>query len=258
MSGGSTAPFAAARERAWRQIRLAASFLTILPAGPSDEASAGDQAAAFGWFPLIGFALGLALVIEDRVLAPLIGPAVRSLLMVMSLAMVTGGLHLDGLADTADALGAGSDRERALEILRDSRIGGFGALALVFVIGLKAAALASATGAHRQAALYAAPGIARWAMTGVAYGLDYLREGGAGTALLKGGAARNLRRATIVAIIGLLPIAGDGALRGTLAAITITLALRAFYRRWLGGITGDLIGAAGEIAETAVLIAIAR
>jgi adenosylcobinamide-GDP ribazoletransferase len=176
----------------------------------------------------------------------------------MSLAVLTGGLHLDGLADTADALGARSDRRRALEILRDSRIGGFGALALIFVIGLKAAALAGASGTHRYAPLYAAPGIARWSMTGVGYGLDYLRGRGAGTSLLKGGAARNLRLATIVAVACLIPIVGYGVLRGALAAITITLALRAFYRRWLGGITGDLIGAAGEIAETAVFIAIAR
>jgi adenosylcobinamide-GDP ribazoletransferase len=176
----------------------------------------------------------------------------------MSLAIITGGLHLDGLADTADALGARADRARALEILRDSRIGGFGALALIFVIGLKATALAGATGAHRYAAIYAAPGLARWAMTGISYGLDYLRDHGAGAPLLKRGAARNLRLATMIAIIGMTPLAGYGVLRASLVTLAIILALRAFYRRWLGGITGDLIGAAGEIVETAVIIALAR
>lgn len=239
------------------QIRLAASFLTILPLAPKTLASPDDQAAAFGWFPLIGFALGLALCAEDRLLSVLFSSRLRSMLIVMTLAIVTGALHLDGLADTADALGARADRERALAILRDSRIGTFGTLALIFVIGLKTAALAGAHGSYRYAAIYAAPGLARWAMTGIGYGLEYLREQGAGTPLLKRGAARNLRVATIIAVIAMAPLLGRCAVRASLTAVVITLALRWFYRRWLGGLTGDLIGAAGELVETAVLIALA-
>lgn len=242
--------------RRLKQIRLAASFLTILPLGPQAPASPDDQAASFGWFPLIGFALGLALCLEDRLLSPILGPLIRSLLVVMTLALVTGGLHLDGVADTADALGAGADRTRALAILRDSRIGSFGTIALIFVIGLKVGALAGAHGPHRYAALYAAPGLARWAMTGIGYGLEYLREHGAGTPLLKRGAAYNLRVATFVTILAMVPLVGHGALRASLVPVAVTLILRAFYRRWLGGLTGDLIGAAGEIVETAVLIAL--
>ncbi|HTT76149.1 MAG TPA: adenosylcobinamide-GDP ribazoletransferase [Candidatus Binataceae bacterium] len=240
------------------QIRLAASFLTILPLGPAAPATLDDQAASFGWFPLIGFALGLALCLEARLLDFVFGPVLGSLLIVMTLVAVTGALHLDGLADTADALGARADRARALEILRDSHIGTFGTLALIFVIGLKTAALAGSHGAHRYAALYAAPGLARWAMTGISYGLEYLREQGAGTPLLKRGPGRNLRLATIIAVAGIIPLFGRCALRASLTAVVITLALRWFYRRWLGGITGDLIGAAGEIVETAVLIAVAH
>lgn len=238
------------------QIRLAASFLTILPIAPAVTASPEDQAAAFGWFPLAGFILGAALCAEDRILGVLLGPAIRSLLIVISIAVVSGGIHLDGLADTADALCAGSDRTRALAIMRDSRIGAFGTIALIFVIGLKTIALAGTTGPQRYAAIYAAPGLGRWAMTGIAYGLTYLRENGAGTPLLKRGAGRNLRVATITAVVAMIPLAGLHALRACAAAVIVTLALRAFYRRWLGGITGDLIGAAGELVEAAVLIAI--
>ncbi|HUN59010.1 MAG TPA: adenosylcobinamide-GDP ribazoletransferase [Candidatus Binataceae bacterium] len=239
------------------QIRLAASFLTILPIGPGALASPEDQAAAFGWFPLVGFALGLVLCAEDRILAGLFAPLLRSSLIVMTLAIVTGALHLDGLADTADALGARADHERALAILRDSHIGTFGSVALIFVIGLKIAALANAHGWQRYAAIYAAPGLARWAMTGIGYGLEYLREQGAGIPLLKRGAARSLRVATIIAVIAMVPLLGRCAVRAALTAVVITLGLRGFYRRWLGGITGDLIGAAGEMVETAVLIALA-
>jgi adenosylcobinamide-GDP ribazoletransferase len=241
----------------FNQIRLAASFLTILPLGPKTLASPDDQAASFGWFPLIGFALGLALCVEDRLLSPLFGSQLRSLMIVMTLALVTGALHLDGLADTCDALGARADREHALAILRDSRIGTFGTLALIFVIGLKTIALAGAHGAHRYAAIYAAPGLARWAMTGIGYGLEYLREQGAGTPLLKRGAARNLRIATLVAVLAMAPLLGRCTVRASVTAVVITLAMRWFYRRWLGGVTGDLIGAAGELVETAVLVALA-
>lgn len=241
----------------FNQIRLAASFLTILPLGPKALASPDDQAASFGWFPLIGFAFGLALCAEDRLLSPLFGSLLRSLLIVMTLAIVTGALHLDGLADTGDALGARADREHALVILRDSRIGTFGTLALIFVIGLKTTALAGAHGSHRYAAIYAAPGLARWAMTGIGYGLEYLREQGAGALLLKRGAARNLRVATIITVIAMIPLLGRCAVRASLTTVAVALPFRWFYQRWLGGITGDLIGAAGEIVETAVLIALA-
>jgi len=242
--------------RRLNQLRLAASFLTILPIASKTPASPEDQAAAFGWFPLVGFLIGAAASLEDWAASFVCGPALRAMLIVMTIAIVTGGVHLDGLADTADALGAGRDRVRALAIMRDSRIGSFGAIALVFVISLKVIALAGAAGPRRYAAIYAAPGIGRWAMTGIAYGLNYLRENGAGTPLLKRGAARNLRVATIIAVIAMIPLIGLRAPRACIAAVIVTIALRAFYRRWLGGITGDLIGAAGELAETAVLIAI--
>ncbi|HEX4209839.1 MAG TPA: adenosylcobinamide-GDP ribazoletransferase [Candidatus Binataceae bacterium] len=251
--GSRTHPLA----RRFDQIRLAATFLTILPLGPKAFASLDDQAASLGWFPFIGFALGLALCAEDCLLANF-GSLLRSLLIVLTLTLVSGAVHLDGLADTADALSAGTDRPRALAILRDSHIGTFGTLALIFVIGLKVAALNGANGLPRYAAIYAAPGLARWAMTGIGYGLDYLREQGAGTPLLRRGAARNLRLATLIAIIAMVPLIGHDAMRASLTAVVITLGLRWFYRRWLGGITGDLIGATGEIVETAVLIALTR
>jgi len=239
------------------QIRLAAAFLTILPVGPPDPAPSSDIAASFGWFPLIGFGLGLTLCAIDWLLTPLFGHALRAVLIVLVLTTLTGALHLDGVADTADAFAAGRNRERALEILRDSRIGSFGAIALIFVIGLKALAIAGSGGSGRYAMLYMAPGLGRWAMVALTSGLDYLRAEGAGAAMLSRDRRRNLRLATFSAVIGLAPLVLLHALRACLVAAVATLALRAFYRRWLGGVTGDLIGAAGELVETAVLIALA-
>jgi adenosylcobinamide-GDP ribazoletransferase len=239
------------------QVRLAISFLTILPIGPANAATSAELAASFGWFPLVGFGIGLMLCAIDWLLAPLVGHALRAVLIVLILTALTGALHLDGLADTADALGEGRNRERALEILRDSRIGTFGAIALFFAIGLKIIAIAGSGGAQRYAMLYMAPGLGRWAMVALASGLDYLRAEGAGAAMLSRDRSRNLRVATVTAVVALAPLMILHALRACLIAVAVTLALRAFYRRWLGGVTGDLLGAAGELVETAVLIALA-
>ena len=245
----------------WAQIRLAASFLTILPVGPRRPATAEDLAGSFGWFPLLGFVLGAMLVMEDRILAHLIGAAIRSALLIMTLVVITGAVHLDGLADAADALGAGGDRTRALEIMRDSGLGSFGTAAIFFVLALKIVAIASAVNAARAAALYLAPGLGRWAMVAVAYRLDYLRHTGAGAALLAGGGSRNFALASAIALAGAAVMGwfdSSHAVRACVVAAPLTLIARVFYRRWLGGVTGDLIGAAGEIVETAVLIVVAN
>jgi adenosylcobinamide-GDP ribazoletransferase len=240
----------------WRnQARLAAGFLTIVPVGGS--ATPAELAGSMAWFPLIGFALGAVLAATDYLLAFIIPRAVRATLLVLALTIITGGVHLDGLADTADACGAGRDRIRALEILRDSRIGTFGAAAIFFVLALKIAALVSATGHMERLALYLAPGIARWAMVALPCRMDYLREHGAGSGLLGIDEQRNLKVATVIALIAILPVSGRPALRGIVAALLVVGVLRAGYRRWLGGITGDLIGAGGELAEAVVLIAVA-
>jgi adenosylcobinamide-GDP ribazoletransferase len=235
------------------EIRLAASFLTILPVG-FDSASSNDVMRSYGWFPLIGFMLGAILAGSDYLLADIISGAIRSTLLVAGLVVITGAVHLDGVADTADALSAWRDPQRALEILRDSSIGTFGAAAVFFVLALKIVALESA--AHsRRTALYLAPGIARWAMVALPYKLHYLREQGAGSALLSAQDGRNFRLATIISLVALLP-GGVAAIRAITAAIILTGIFRLFYARWLAGITGDLIGAAGECVEAAVLVVV--
>jgi adenosylcobinamide-GDP ribazoletransferase len=236
------------------QLRLAASFLTILPVGPSITASTGEVAASFGWFPLVGFGLGLMLCIVDWMLAPIFGNAMRAVLIVLVLTVLTGGLHLDGLADTADALGAGRDRARVLEVLRDSRIGSFGTIALVFVIVLKVFALAGAS-ERLLRRIYMASGLGRWAIP-LASGLEYLRPDGAGAAMLSRDRRRNLKIATLTAVIAIAPLMTLHALRACVVAALVSLAMRSFYSRWVGGVTGDLIGAAGELVETAILIAV--
>jgi adenosylcobinamide-GDP ribazoletransferase len=238
------------------QIRLAASFLTILPVA-IEFAGESEVAPSMAWFPLVGLLMGVAFALEDRALGFLLGYPLRSAIVVLSMAVLSGAIHLDGLADTADALGAGGDRTRALEILRDSRIGPFGAIALFFVLGLKVISLASLSGRPRLAALIVAPILGRWALVAVSYRIEYLRATGAGSSMLGRRSERNLLFASIISVVAMIPFISCKIIITYAIAIIVTVAMRSFYRRWLGGITGDLIGACGEIVEAVTMIVIA-
>jgi len=239
------------------KLKLAVSFLTIVPCAPTHAAPPEEVADSAAYFSVVGFILGATLIVEDFLLRPLFDPALRSVLLVVSLTVATGCLHLDGLGDTADALSAGRSRERALEILRDSRIGNYGAIAIFFVLLLKCVALAGLAGRYRWLALYTAPGLARWGMIASSTGLTYLRAEGAGSALLAGDSKRAALACSALTTLGLLPVLSMPTLAGVLAAAFVVASARAFYRRWLGGVSGDLLGAAGELSEVAVLLAVA-
>src|SRR5580704_3530635 len=240
------------------EFPLAISFLTILPVIDRRPASEETVGASFAWFPIVGFLIGVALVGEDWLLAFFFAQVIRSVLIVISLPVITGAVHLDGLADTADALGAGRDRDRALDILRDSRVGTFGASAIFFDLTLKILALSTLAGNRRVAALLIAPMLARCAMLFiVATGLPYLRSSGAGSTLLSGSAGKGgwpYRIVTFFTFIIAILVGGPIALA---VVAVVVFAIRAFYRRWLGGVTGDLIGACGELVEIAVLVTMA-
>jgi adenosylcobinamide-GDP ribazoletransferase len=241
--------------RVLREFTLALSFLTIIPSAPSVPAKTELVANSAAYFGLVGFVLGGALIALDFLLRPLLDVALRSVVLVMALTVITGAIHLDGLGDTADALGAGRERERALAILRDSRIGNYGAVAIIFALLLKCVALAGLSGPHRWIAIYTAPGLARWAMIACSSGLPYLRAEGAGSAFFAGGADKALPCGALT-LLGLLPVLSPSAFAGVVAAAAVAAGARAFYQRWMGGVSGDLIGAAGEISEVAVLLAV--
>ena len=251
----------AARGGTLAKIRLAAGFITILPVLSRAAAAPETVAASFGWFPLVGFALGALLIAENLLLTPLFGDALAAVLLVLTLTALTGAVHIDALADSADALGAGADRRRALEIMRDSRIGSFGTAAIFFFLALESVALAAMGEAGRTAALWLAPGLARWAMVAVGWRMDYLRPEGAGTSLLGPGGDRgpdrNLALASVLAALAAAPVLSWRVLAAYAVAAALAAVLRAAYRRWLGGVTGDLLGAAGELVEAAVLLAMA-
>jgi cobalamin 5'-phosphate synthase/cobalamin synthase len=165
-------------------------------------------------------------------------------------ALVTGGMHLDALADTADALG-GMTRERRLEIMRDHAIGSFGAVALVLALVFQASVLAAESSAWT--AFAAAGACARWAALPLAAFLPPARADGQG-AVLGGRTSRAaVALGLVVAVALALVLRGWAGLAAVGAAAGVALVLGLFFQRWLGGVTGDTLGATTELAQAAAL-----
>ncbi len=233
---------------------VAWEFLTVVPLGRRghavDEGTFGRSLAAF---PLVGLALGAALAAFSLAAALLFPPALVATLAVVLLAWLSGGLHLDGVADTADACGANSC-EDALRIMKGSTIGAYGSLALFSVLGLKIAALAALPPRVLAPALLAMPVLGRWAQVHATVGRTYAREQGTAKAFVEG----TTRAAWCVATGTTLVIAAAAMGPAGLAAAGLVWAAVAVYVRrvtaWLGGVTGDTIGAAGEGAEVLAVL----
>jgi adenosylcobinamide-GDP ribazoletransferase len=237
-------------------IVAAFAFLTRLPVGGSRvrEIDLGRSVAAF---PAVGLVLGLALTGLSFGLRNFLPPLLVAVFAVALLGALTGGLHLDGFADVFDAVGGGrGDRARMLSIMRDSRIGAHGAAALVLLLMTKVLAAGQAVAERDLVALLAFPAIARWTVVPLIVLFPYARREGLGRAF-SGEAGRpqlaiaGAMTAVIVAALGLrllLP-----ALAATLGVFLLGL----WMRRRLGGLTGDVYGAAIEIAEVIVLTVMA-
>ena len=146
----------------------ALQFLTLFPWPRRTDRSADEVGSSAIFFPVIGFLLGLILVLVNFLLAPFASPGLSSVALVAILALLTRGLHLDGLGDTFDGLGAGGDRERMLEIMDDSHTGAFGLIAIVLLLFFKIHAIESIDN-ERWRALLAAPILGRWAMVLLGY-----------------------------------------------------------------------------------------
>src|SRR3982074_923930 len=238
-----------------RGLAAAIAFLTRVPVGRWIELDAADVARGGALFPLVGAGIG---TVVGRATQALSGPLTAPLAALIGLAagaLLTGVLHLDALADSADALGAFS-RDRALEIMRDPAIGAYGVVALVLDLGAKAVALAVLAERHEVLRFaVCAAAVARVAPVLLSSALPYARpSGGTGNAL---GGMGWVRAALAVAIgVGIcvllhaaLPLA---------VALGVTFGVGLVARHALGGITGDVLGAAAELCElTALVVAVA-
>jgi adenosylcobinamide-GDP ribazoletransferase len=236
-----------------RPLVAAFAFLTRWPI-TSGPLLAADLGRSVAFFPLVGLVLGLVLTGLAALLVGALPSTVLAVALVALLAGMTGGLHIDGLADTFDALGGGrGDRQRMLDLMRDSRIGAHGAAALVLLLMMKVFALAALLDRHDLVAILVFPALGRWAVTPSIVLHPYAREEGLGRAF--NGAARGREVAIATALVGVVIVAlGARLLLPALGALCAASLFALWLRRRLGGLTGDVYGATIELAETSALV----
>ncbi len=233
---------------------LAVRFLTIVPVPGRDAEGPGALGHAAWWFPIVGLAMGGALVLADSALAFAVPPLLSAVLVVTVWKVVTGGLHLDGLADCLDGL-AGRDVERRLAIMRDSRVGVFGAVGLMLSLLIACAALAGIPSAARGSVLVLAPVVGRLAPLLVGPSFRPATPGhGLGASFID----TLPRFAGAVYLVLMVPLAwfllGPAGPVIAAAALGVSFAGAALFARRLGGLTGDVLGATVELAEVAFLV----
>jgi adenosylcobinamide-GDP ribazoletransferase len=252
-----------------RSLRVAVSLFTVIPVGGDAELREGDAVRALLWMPVVGLLVGLAgagvmLGVDAGGSA---GPRrlLAAALAVALVALLTGGLHLDGLGDTADGLGSRRDAADALAIMRRSDVGPMGVAALILVLLIQVAALAAVPRASLAAAALVLAQVTGRVAVVVASGSPAARPGGFGA--LVAGQTTARERTLIVTVLGCavavagLASHGAGLAASGLAATVIGLlagtALQQVAQQRLGGMTGDVFGAIVEVSAATVLVACA-
>ena len=238
-----------------KSLRIALGCLTILPVGgrstPRDEAFG----RSWTWFPLVGLLIGSILVGTHHVVARWTPPLATAALVLGMWTLITGALHLDGLADVCDGLYGGHTPGERLRIMKDPHSGAIAVVAVGMQLLLKFAMIASLPPSAVDSALLLTPCLGRYAMVVLGTTLPYARtEGGTAEPFVRHATVSSLLLATLLALglswllagregLGLFGVVGGGA-----------LLLRALFARTLGGITGDALGASGETLESVLLL----
>lgn len=235
-------------------LRSAVAFLTVIPVAGRE----GRPGARLGraYFPAVGALVGLLAGAAFAITTALTTPLLGAVAAIAVLAVLTGGLHLDGVADAADGLFGRGDLARRLEMMRDPRVGSFGAIALGVVLLGDVSALAGMSPVGAIVALVIAGVLSRWAMLCVVAFVPYVREAGLGVAA--GGANRTfdvVLGSALAAIACLLD--WHRALVAVLVVAATAVVLAALARRRIGGATGDVYGAVTELCQLAALVTFA-
>ncbi|MEJ2191517.1 MAG: adenosylcobinamide-GDP ribazoletransferase [Nitrospirota bacterium] len=242
--------------------------MTVVPITVKGEVTEAHMARSVLAYPLVGLLQGAAAALGYALLERLFPPSVAVALAVLLLSAVSGGFHLDGLADTFDALASKGDRERKLAIMREGSVGAIGAAAVVFSLGIKYLALRSLADLG-PAAFYGAlvfmPMLSKWSMVAGMYHGAPARKDGLGRLYIESTGAGRFFSVTAMALafmsLGALlagrpPLFVLFNLPVLLALYLLAAFLRRFFRSRLGGLTGDTLGAQGEITESVFLLAV--
>lgn len=241
----------------WRQFLAMLQFLTRIPVKERgcDGVELKEYSRGIVCFPLVGLVMGLLTALVWWIVMPHVGALVAAIAVVIAYIMLTGGLHLDGLADSCDGLFSVRSRERILEIMRDSRIGTNGALALIVAVVLRTALIyqMSADGLPVLALLIVTPVVGRGMMAVMMYRQVYARESGMGN-LFIGKISEGRFGVTLLLMAALvLFIGGLSSLFALLVTLLFVFGFRRFVASRIGGQTGDTLGAACELSELVFL-----
>jgi adenosylcobinamide-GDP ribazoletransferase len=233
----------------------ALQFLTLFPRPGWMQHSTDETGRSAIFFPVVGLLLGLVLVLVNFLLLPFASAGLLSVILVILLAFLTRGLHLDGVGDTFDGLGAGGDRDHILSIMDDSHIGVFGLVAIVSVLFLKIHSLESMD-VDRWRALLVSPILGRWAMVLLAY-RSKAAQVGLGSNLVDHLQTKHFLMATVLALLLVAPIFRWNGIFMMAWVGIFAMASKSYFHRRLGGVTGDTFGAVGELSETSVMVLLA-
>ena len=239
-----------------RAIRLAFAFLTIVPVRfRNGHVSEADLAASRLAYPLVGLVIGLALAaLSVELSRSATTPGLAAFVLIVAEVAIAGGLHLDGLADTADGLFLGGSAERRLLVMRDPHIGSFGVAAMVLTLLGKFAALSALTGRSRALAVLAAALIGRTLILVSAGIAPYARREGTGRLVVEATTPRDsVAAAGLVLVAGLL-LGGPAGLSAACVTLVLAWSLTRLARDRLGGVTGDILGALVELGELVFLV----
>jgi adenosylcobinamide-GDP ribazoletransferase len=235
---------------------IAMQFLTIIPLPVTVRCGEKDLGRSLSFFPLAGLTLGALLAGLDYPLSAILPRGVVDLLLITALAVVTGVLHLDGVADVCDGLAARGSRERFLAVMKDSRTGAAGAVGLILAILLKYQALLHVPDDVKRQALFCFPMLGRFAMAQMTIGARNARSDGLGIAFIGGAGWLQMLIASITTLAVTVLLTGIRGLWLFVAVYLMTWAIKAWFHRKIGGVTGDIIGCAGEINEILCLLMI--
>ena len=238
---------------------LAWQFLTLFPGGKKDaETTPEVLGRSMAYYPLVGLLIGSILWAAYWVISHAFPRTLCDGLAILLLVIITGALHLDGLADTLDGMAAGKSAEERLRIMRDHRVGTFGAVGLVLVLGIKFLALNSLPEEIIGKTLMAALALSRWSMVQLTYRAPYARpEGGLGRIFKENVKRREMALATSFSlIIAVFLLRFWGAVLWLAVGVS-ALGIQLLFQKRIGGITGDILGAANETHEVLVLVMVA-
>ena len=233
-------------------LKHALSLLTIFPAGITAKPEPGDTGRAAFWFPLIGVLIGFITVVGWGVFKLLVPLIPAYVLTVILWVILTGALHLDGLADCCDGLLCAASPEKRLKIMADPHIGTFGVVGLILALGLKFSALYSISPTSTFFILIFAACFSRWLIL-IGAKLPLARKEGMAADMAAGLANRSIAAAAIVPLVLMLA----GGWQVAVSAIVATAAAAGIYalaRKRIGGVTGDVLGLTIEVSEIVILL----